>query len=296
MRNRTCPICGEPSMAKVACLECRRSHRLQLKCEMCGVDVRRGARGSQGRLCSACRWRSKPLEQCRQCDRMMRLVARGLCGSCQSRDHRNRNGRKTYPGVCAFCATDFAGSRPQTRFCSLYCAKRAEAGWSRSKDVVLSPPVAKARPTWQGHVVPSSQGFSAGCCEECGERFVREGRTSYCSARCRDRASNRRQRLARGRFVVSDRVRLAIYERDGWVCQLCETPVDVGLPVEHALSATLDHVVPQSHQLVPDHSPSNLRLAHRICNSLRGDGLREVDYGSRVEALRNVGRVPAASS
>jgi hypothetical protein len=37
-------------------------------------------------------------------------------------------------------------------------------------------------------------------------------------------------------------------------------------------AASLDHIIPQSMQLIPDHSPSNLRLVHRWCNSARGDG------------------------
>lgn len=250
------------------------------------------------RKCGPCRYKELPTSECEGCGREMPIVARGRCGSCLSRDSRARRGytRAVHSRVCEFCSEPFETKDSRTRFCSAFCGYGGTYGWSKSKDVVLRTSAKKPTPVWRGHVVPSSQGFSAGRCEECGERFVREGRTSYCSARCRDRASNRRQRLARGKFVVPDRVRREIYERDGWVCQLCETPVDVGLPVEHVLSATLDHIVPQSHQLVPDHSPSNLRLAHRICNSLRGDGLREVDYGSRVEALRNVGRVSSASS
>lgn len=64
---------------------------------------------------------------------------------------------------------------------------------------------------------------------------------------------------------------MAIYERDGWTCQLCMEPVDPALPPGDVWSATLDHIVPQSHMLIPDHSDDNLRLAHLWCNSVRGD-------------------------
>lgn len=66
-------------------------------------------------------------------------------------------------------------------------------------------------------------------------------------------------------------VRLAIYERDGWVCQLCGREVDRTLHPNHTFAATLDHVVPRSLTLFPDDSPANLRLAHRSCNSRRGN-------------------------
>jgi 5-methylcytosine-specific restriction endonuclease McrA len=71
--------------------------------------------------------------------------------------------------------------------------------------------------------------------------------------------------------VVPPQVRLAIYERDGWVCQLCHEPVDPDLDQSDVWGATLDHIECQSWALIPDHRPTNLRLAHRWCNSARGD-------------------------
>ena len=70
---------------------------------------------------------------------------------------------------------------------------------------------------------------------------------------------------------ISRADRVAIYERDGWTCQLCLLPVDPSLSGRDRMGATLDHVEPRSAVLVPDHSPGNLRLAHRACNSARGN-------------------------
>lgn len=70
---------------------------------------------------------------------------------------------------------------------------------------------------------------------------------------------------------ISDRDRLAIYERDGWCCQLCGDLVDRTLNAQHRWAATLDHIHPRSLTLFPDDSPENLRLAHRACNSARGN-------------------------
>lgn len=70
---------------------------------------------------------------------------------------------------------------------------------------------------------------------------------------------------------ISRKVRLAIYDRDGWVCQLCDLPVDRDLHFSHRMAATLDHIECQSWALIPDHSESNLRLAHRSCNAARGN-------------------------
>lgn len=70
---------------------------------------------------------------------------------------------------------------------------------------------------------------------------------------------------------VSRRERLMIYERDKWTCQLCKKPVDPDLDPQDRMAATLDHIVPRTLTLFPDDSPENLRLAHRACNSERGN-------------------------
>jgi 5-methylcytosine-specific restriction endonuclease McrA len=58
-----------------------------------------------------------------------------------------------------------------------------------------------------------------------------------------------------------------IFERDGWVCQLCGEPVDSKLFVPDPKSASLDHRVPLS--LGGDDTPSNVQLAHFGCNSAK---------------------------
>lgn len=79
-------------------------------------------------------------------------------------------------------------------------------------------------------------------------------------------------RQSRRRFLpVTETERVAIYERDQWVCQLCDTAVDPSLPYTDKWSATLDHIECQSWALIPDHTARNLRLAHRSCNSRRGN-------------------------
>ena len=65
--------------------------------------------------------------------------------------------------------------------------------------------------------------------------------------------------------------RVAIYERDEWTCQLCRKPVDLAVHHLHRDAPSLDHIEPQSLALIPNHAPSNLRTAHRGCNSARGN-------------------------
>jgi hypothetical protein len=94
----------------------------------------------------------------------------------------------------------------------------------------------------------------------------------------------RERRLSRTRR----RKRLDIYERDGWICQLCFDPVDRRLDNPHPLSHSLDHKVPRADGGA--NTPDNLQLAHAICNHVRGDiALADIDPARfaavRIEAL-----------
>jgi 5-methylcytosine-specific restriction endonuclease McrA len=88
----------------------------------------------------------------------------------------------------------------------------------------------------------------------------------------RQRADHNARRRAEkmGAREVSDVSLDEIIERDGDLCYLCgkETSVD---------DRTLDHVVPLI--LGGGHVPSNVRLAHRVCNSRKGSKLlSEIDF------------------
>lgn len=114
--------------------------------------------------------------------------------------------------------------------------------------------------------------YRKGCrCEACraaASAAAREWRAKYRA----EHGHSYRQNFAGGESTYITRAeRRAIYERDGWVCQLCMGEVDPDLAPTHRMAATLDHIEPRSATLVPDHSPSNLRLAHRACNSKRGN-------------------------
>lgn len=212
------------------------------------------------------------------------------CGECTAlfvaRVRRNQaisgSGRTTYAGECERCGTDFSSTKRSQRFCSLSCAKR------RPKSTALVrwvPPIKTPGPRWRRKPVkhPPLYGslFVYGPCAWCEEPFMAlagsfSTRSLYCSKRCAKNASNNR----RGRFVIPAKRRLAIYERDGWVCQLCREPVDPA--ATDIWRPTLDHIAPQSHQLIPDHSDANLRLAHMWCNSVRGDESHYTEDDLRV--------------
>ena len=73
------------------------------------------------------------------------------------------------------------------------------------------------------------------------------------------------------------RVREVVYSEESH-CWLCGSWVDPALPRNHERARSLDHVRPLSHGGA-EFDRGNLRLAHRVCNSRRGD---------RVERKRHV--------
>jgi len=72
---------------------------------------------------------------------------------------------------------------------------------------------------------------------------------------------------------IDPKVRHSLYERDNWTCHLCSKPIDRAAHWNSDYAPSLDHIVPRSAMLIPDHSPANLLTAHRVCNSLRGDAI-----------------------
>lgn len=63
--------------------------------------------------------------------------------------------------------------------------------------------------------------------------------------------------------------RIALYERDGWTCRICDQQIDRALAGSNEpFAPCLDHIVPRSQG--GDHSDDNLRTAHRQCNDIRG--------------------------
>lgn len=78
-----------------------------------------------------------------------------------------------------------------------------------------------------------------------------------------------RRRMMRKAGLPSVRYReVDIFQRDGWVCQLCLDPVQPELRFPHRFAPTIDHRLPIS--LGGHDVPDNVQLAHSIRNSKKG--------------------------
>ena len=105
-------------------------------------------------------------------------------------------------------------------------------------------------------------------CSNVFEARVDSTRGLYCSLTCANDAQGRRENP---RFRIADSIRLAIYEQDAWVCQLCTIPVDRDAHHLAPTAPTLDHIQPRARG--GSDEPNNLRLACRDCNTKRGTDL-----------------------
>jgi 5-methylcytosine-specific restriction endonuclease McrA len=114
-------------------------------------------------------------------------------------------------------------------------------------------------------------------CLQCGAGYEGTRGRKFCSDNCATRYHRRadRDRRAASRKTTSPAqliYRRRIFERDGWLCGICATPVDPTLPATHDFGATLDHIVPLARG--GQHVESNVQLAHWLCNRLKGAGTR----------------------
>lgn len=170
---------------------------------------------------------------------------------------RNRPIRTHYVrySSCQHCGEALDG-RAGKRFCSVRCEARER----------LYP--------------GSYAALASRLCEHCGQPVPIELRedSRYCSNRCTV-MSNQAIRRARRAQLPAERIsRQEIFERDVWICHICNTAVDPELPQLHPWSASLDHLVPLADPRSPGHVSSNVALAHLRCNFAKNARVRAEDW------------------
>lgn len=253
MAQRTCtrPGCDKPHRARGLCAShynqehAPNRHRAKtVACVICGATVVRAGGGGR-RLGATCSTR---------CRRRAQDMLRGERSELPA-DHWARwyGATSEWPRYgladCAQCGARFVKRAPGSTVCSASCGARRSAGvvlsQAEHEKLLLTCPWCNVefRTPWIGQV--------------------------YCSHECRSKANRKRNPQAWTNWI-STRRRRAIYERDGYICQLCGDPVDLtDDPQRGPLAPSLDHIIPRSKG--GGHESSNLRTAHRLCNALRGD-------------------------
>lgn len=200
--------------------------------------------------------------------------AKGLCSSCYNRQHQPDRHRKATVscGWCGKPTLKHVARRYGARFCTLTCRdeQRAEVARQRKLPVLFVGQAIKApRPVRTPPPTPAPRRWTAGRCAECSAWYLdAQPRIRYCSRTCSKRAHRRAWKERTGRLVPAA-IRALVYERDRWTCWLCRKPILRDVQAPHPLSHSVDHVVPQSEG--GEHTASNLRTAHFMCNSVRGN-------------------------
>lgn len=254
MNKRTCtmPECDRPHRARGLCASHynqqhapSRHKKKPTACVVCGTVVEKASGGGRkyGATCS---------NECRRSLQPDRAPRTQLPPEHWARWYGQSSAwPKAGWKPCRYCSTSF----PAKSNASLYCSQRCTWRWhDRANGVRIAADIL-AQPRE---------------CTHCGASFnhVAINRT-HCSDLCRELA-----RKARGVSLhhgwISKAERLAIYQRDDYTCWLCGDLVDMtanGKTDDWAPS--LDHVVPRSKGGA--HDESNLKTAHRWCNSVRSD-------------------------
>lgn len=117
-------------------------------------------------------------------------------------------------------------------------------------------------------------------CAVCGREFISAGRSVTCSDDCRRRYNNRRHDKRIPTSIIDDRnITLeSLFKRDKGICHICGKPcdyedytVDGDIFIAGNWYPSIDHVIPVSKG--GRHSWDNVKLAHRLCNSVKSDKL-----------------------
>lgn len=217
---------------------------------------------------------------------------------------------------CPVCDRQFEWKRkqcPRQKYCSAKCREQAKyAKWYKPREPTdrvcpgcLNVFAAKWNTKYCCKECQLACKSIARSCGYCGKVFMGVGDVSFCSRTCTNKArfyadpidekqANQlrviRRRECRARACAVRRARHNgvswrrisrndVFERDGWVCQICGRECLRGASTQDPASPTLDHVIPLSRGGA--HNLNNVRLACWACNSKKRNKLdSEMTHGT----------------
>lgn len=183
---------------------------------------------------------------------------RGRCRACEKRAWAASRQKRTRERPCEYCGKPFLSPNPRRRFCSRSCkdALRNAAGIEERHAAKAAAP-SRYCPTCGAQVPSSRRSHAAYCSEDC----AKVARHTF------EKARRRITGVGSDGAIVSVN-RFDVYDRDGWVCQLCGEPVDRAARFPDPFAPSLDHIVPVARG--GSHDITNLQTAHVRCNVARG--------------------------
>jgi len=183
------------------------------------------------------------------------------------RDLHGRN-EETHPRnhACERCGEP---ARRGSSYCSNRCATLASFARGRAFD---KKRLAQRKLERSARGTRPSRVFMAGRCARCGCGFVGTWfpfAVGYCSRRCQEGDRRDRRRAREHGVDLTPGRRYEVFERDGWMCQICGAPIDPDAKAPDSLAAVIDHRIPLAKG--GTHGPENWQAAHSYCNSVKRD-------------------------
>lgn len=193
--------------------------------------------------------------------------------------------------TCLACSVEFDSKRP-SKACSRKCRDKIRGGGARCTGCskLMGKFSGSSTEPWckscrsAGLSIKHGTGYaySTGCrCAECvaGKSLLsREAAARYRAKHGVNPNTGTRRKFkdeygfwpqAGSSEWIDPRMRLSLYERDNWTCHLCNSPVDSDAHWNENFAPSLDHLVPRSRGGTDN--IDNLKTAHRVCNSARGN-------------------------
>lgn len=117
-------------------------------------------------------------------------------------------------------------------------------------------------------------------CANCGEEFNTQQRRKYCSKRCLNRYNERQYKTKRderiqNQYYDKDITLDILYKIDKGICHICNGECDYEDYIHIGSTMVAGNEYPSIDHLIPlakggTHTWNNIRLAHRLCNSIKG--------------------------
>lgn len=241
MQNRTCTVdnCGGAELAR----------------GWCAMHYRRWKRNGDPMLAT----QPKPPCAVEGCERSVR--ARGLCDLHYQRQRAGHG--MTGPAICAKCGGAMpANKRINAIYCSKPCLNKAMRDSTTRRCIVDGcSRLVRAKDRCVTHYNAMRREI------EPEDRAVRNGDPARRAASLLEKTRFRNSVMRASDADVIDAV--ALGNRDGWTCGICDEPIDKTIAYPDRMAATIDHIVPISHG--GRHRWDNVQISHFACNMLKAD-------------------------
>jgi len=176
-----------------------------------------------------------------------------ICLSCCKNSHEIKD-QIVYKKECPNCGKVYETIYSDKKYCTKLCRTKA---------------MTKRKP-------PKIPKEYTKICKECGEKFIaKHGLELYCSLNCRNKHNNRYHELKRRKKIKENGKidwsisLLKLAKRDKNICHICGQKVNMKLDSNDINYGSIDHVCPINKG--GTHTWDNVMLAHRGCNTLKGD-------------------------